>query len=129
MNSCEDNTVQVYRARLRQDNRKVHVVRYCRPDSFQIDVARLKKNWHPNVRPLLGYSRSDPVASFIVTDAQDTRPWEEVLMSVQGSTRIRYYLQAVRTISCLQPTHDLTAISFRYSLYSHMSVVPSLISV
>ncbi|RPD79319.1 hypothetical protein L226DRAFT_246649 [Lentinus tigrinus ALCF2SS1-7] len=94
-NTCEDSSMQVYRARLRQDNRKVQVVRYGDPSRFQKDVARLKKNWHPNVRPLLGYSRSDPVASFIVTDAQETRPWEEVLMSVQGSTRIRYYLQAL----------------------------------
>ncbi|RDX46688.1 hypothetical protein OH76DRAFT_827653 [Lentinus brumalis] len=93
--SCEDTSVQVYRARLRHDNRKVQVVRYCRSERFRVDVARLKKIWHPNVRPLLGYSRLDPAASFLVTDAQDTRPWEEVLMSVQGSTRIRYYLQAL----------------------------------
>ncbi len=90
--------MQVYRARLRHDNRKVQVVRYCRSERFRVDVARLKKIWHPNVRPLLGYSRLDPAASFLVTDAQDTRPWEEVLMSVQGSTRIRYYLQAVSVL-------------------------------
>ncbi|KAI0718339.1 hypothetical protein C8T65DRAFT_737276 [Cerioporus squamosus] len=94
-NPYEDTTMQTYRARLRQDNRKVHVVRYCRPEQYHVDIMRLKKNWHPNVRPLLGYSRPDPVASFIVTDAHDSRPWEEVLVSVQGSTRIRYYLQAL----------------------------------